>query len=293
MRFFVVLLACSLLAGCVSSRKYKDYVALSENLFVAQQDSIRMLQDSTLRMRLAVERLAGRNDALLASQDKYLDRLQLQEDEIDELRGNLSSTSSQMTTQLAELRRQLSDTKARFDTLREEQTQRITTFEEAAKDAAVLLDTMLRNRIDPTTYAINTAAGTVTLSVQEEVLFRTGAVSQTNDEAAFVLRSVTEALQDDPLLKLTVVGHTDNRPSPRRKTDNWTFAALRAAFLADELTQTYYVSPNRVTAASRGEFGPRTSNSTPEGQRANRRIDFVLSNNVGNLLRALNQLSGE
>ena len=71
------------------------------------------------------------------------------------------------------------------------------------------------------------------------------------------------------------------------------YAALRATYLADELAKTYYLSPNRVVAASHGEYGPIKSNATEEGRMVNRRIDFVLRNNVGNLLRELNKLEGE
>lgn len=293
MRYLILLSSALILSGCVSSGKYKKYIAVSESLFAQQADSIRLLQDSTLTMRLAVERAAGSNDALLASQDKYMARLQEQEDQLDQLRGNLTSTNFQMTNQLAELRKDLALSEASYDTLLSDQAKLISTFQEGVKDAGNLLDTMLRQNVDTLAYDIIIGAGIVTLSVQEELLFEPRATDKTNDEASFVLRAVTEAMQDDPLLKLIIVGHTDNQPNPRRNTDNWVYAGLRAAFLADELTQTYYLSPNRITAASHGEFGPRTSNSTEDGRKMNRRVDFVLQNNVGNLLRELDKLKGE
>lgn len=290
MRYLSFLLLLAALSGCVSSGKYKKFVALSESLFVAQADSIRRLQDSTLLMRLAVERAAGSNEALLASQDKYLARLQQQEDQLDDLRGNLTSTNSQMTAQLTRLRRELDKATATFDTLLIDQSAIIENFQLSVEEAADLLDTMLRGNVDTLAYSIDIGAGVVTLSVQEDLLFRPRSVSATNDEASFVLRAVTEALLGDPLLKLLIVGHTDNKPNPRRNTDNWAYAALRATHLADELTQVYYLSPNRIVAASQGEYQPRTSNATEEGRKMNRRVDFILRNNTGNLLRALNQL---
>lgn len=290
MRYLIILFTAAVLVGCVSRGKYKKYVAVSEALFAQQTDSIRVLQDSTLTMRLAVERATGRDDAYRASQDKYLARLQEQADALDDLRGNLSSTSSQMSKQLAEVRRKLADANAAYDTLLVEQNQLITDFQKGVEEAAALLETMLKDKVDSAAYSVFTGAGTATLSVQEDLLFRPRTVDKINDETSFVLRAVTEALQGDPLLKLTIVGHTDNQPNPRRGTDNWVYAALRAAHLADQLNKVYYLSPNRVIVASHGEYGPATSNASEAGRRQNRRVDFVLRNNVGNLLRNLRRL---
>jgi flagellar motor protein MotB len=66
---------------------------------------------------------------------------------------------------------------------------------------------------------------------------------------------------------------------------------MRATTLANELTDEYYVSPNRLIAASQGEYAPARSNATEEGRYRNRRIDFEFFNNVGNLLRELDKLA--
>lgn len=293
MRYLLILLAATVLSGCVSSGKYKKYVAVSEALFAQQTDSIRYLQDSTLTMRLAVERAAGRDDAYRSSQDKYLARLQEQSDALDALRGNLSSTNTQKEKQLAEARRELAEFSDGYDTLLVRQSRLIAGFQESVENAAALLTEELEGKVDSLAYTIITDAGTVTLSVQEDLLFRPRTVDQTRDETSFILRAVTNVLQEDPLLKLLIVGHTDNQPNPRRGTDNWAYASLRAAHLADQLNQVYYLSPNRVIAASHGEFGPMASNADEEGRKQNRRVDFVLRNNVGNLLRNLGRLGEE
>lgn len=293
MRYFFLFLLAVALFSCVSSGKYKKHIAVSEALFAQQADSIRFLQDSTLKMRLAVERADGRNDGLLATQDKYLARLQEQEDQLDNVRGNLSSTNSQMSSQVAELRKQLAANGAFQDSLFARQSELISGFQEGVEDAAALLDTMLRGKVDSLSYIVSTGTGTATLSVREDVLFKSRTADRLTDEASFVLRAVTNTLQDDPLLKLTIVGHTDNQPNPRRGTDNWKYAALRSTTIADELNQVYYLSPNRIISASHGEFGPVASNSSPEGRLQNRRVDFVFVNNVGNLVRDLSKLTRE
>lgn len=290
-RYVFIFFFAAMLTSCVSSGKYKEYVALSNAVVEQQMDSIRQLQDSTLNLRLALERSRGGNDALLATQDKHLDRLAEQEDELDQLRGNLTSTNFQMTNQLAELRKELALAYSVFDTLREEQQKIVRDFETGVSDAANVLRKSLDGKVGDDAYDITIDAGMVTMSVQEDLLFAPKSVSRLTEAAPTVLRSVMDALQSNPLLKLTVVGHTDNQPNPRRNTNNWEYAALRATFLADELAQTYYLSPNRVIAASHGEYGPATSNASEEGRTKNRRIDFVLRNNVGNLVRELKRLN--
>ena len=233
----------------------------------------------------------GGNDALLATQDKHVDRLAEQEDELDELRGSLTSTNFQMTNQLAKLRKELNLAYAVFDTLRGDQQKIVRDFEAGVNDAANVLRKSLDGQVGDELFDIVTGDGIVTMSIQEDLLFLPESVDRLTELAPTILRAVLDALQNNPLLKLTVVGHTDNQASPRRNTNNWEFAALRATFIADELANTYYLSPNRVIAASHGEFGPATSNASEEGRAKNRRIDFVLRNNVGNLLRELKRLN--
>lgn len=293
LRYPLIIFFAAMLTGCVSSGKYKEFIALSDALAGQQADSIKLLQDSTFNLRLALERSEGGNDALLATQDKHLDRLAAQEDELDQLRGNLTSTNFQMTSQLAELREELALTYAVLDTLREDQKGIVRDFEDGVNNAANVLRKSLDGKVGDEMFDIVTGSGVVTMSVQEDLLFKPKSVDRLTEAAPIVLQAVMDALQNDPLLKLTVIGHTDNQPNPRRNTNNWEYAALRATFLAEELAQTYYLSPNRVIAASHGEYGPATSNASEEGRMKNRRVDFILRNNVGNLLRALQQLNRE
>lgn len=279
------------LTSCLTPKQANEMKLGYDAVILEQERDLRGRQDSIARMVVEMARLDGANEALLLTQDKMQDRLASYEDELDELSGNLTSTSTQMTSQLADTRKDLEMAELAYDTLLINQQQIINRFQRGVSRADSVITNALEANIPDNSYFITVSAGEVVLSVQENILFKPKSVDKLNDdEAALVLRAIMDALQSDPLLKLTIVGHTDNQPNPRRGTNNWEYAALRATFLAEELANTYYLSPNRVIAASHGEFGPATSNATPEGQLANRRIDFVLRNNVGNLLRELARL---
>lgn len=277
--------------SCLTPKRADEMKAGYNAIILEQERDLRGRQDSISRMVVEMARLDGANEALLLTQDKMQDRLAVYEDELDKMRGNLNSTSTQMTAQLKDTRKDLQMAELAYDTLLINQQRIINKFQKGVERADSVITNALEANISDGSYFVTVSAGEVVLSVQENALFKPNSVDKLNgDEAALVLRAVMDALQSDPLLKLTIVGHTDNEPNPRRNTSNWNYAALRATFLAEELAKTYYLSPNRVVAASHGEFGPTKSNATTEGQRANRRVDFVLRNNVGNLLRELGRL---
>ncbi len=232
----------------------------------------------------------GGNDALLATQDKLQDRLARQEDELDDLKGNLNNTSSRLGSELTQARAAIEAAEASRDSLKENQRELVKEFEAGLTKAAALMQTALDSVLAPEQFRITISGGEVVMSIQEDVLFTPRSVSRLHDNAGVVLRTAMDALQANPLLKLTVIGHTDNRPNPRRGTNNWEYASLRATHLAEELASTYYLSPNRVEATSQGEFRPIAGNDTEEGRTTNRRVDFVLRNNVANLLRELQKL---
>jgi chemotaxis protein MotB len=290
MRIFSILLFSLLLTGCVTKKKFFEMSSSFQELVDVQLNYTQQQQDSMLTLALALERSRGSNDALLTTQDKLQDRLALQEDELDNLKGNLSSTSSRLSLELERLKKEKGAAEAAQVDLLRRQDSIISQFQFSVEDALNVIIEALDSTYVGGGYTISIGAGDLTFSVQEDYLFKPRSVDKLTEESSAIFRAVMDALQRDPLLKLMIVGHTDNKPNPRRNTSNREYGALRANFLVEEFANTYYLSSNRVIGVSQGEFAPIKSNDTPAGQRANRRVDFVLRNNVGNLLRALERL---
>lgn len=290
MRIIPALLFSLLLTGCVTKKKLNEVSSSFQEVIDVQHHLTNVQQDSILTLALALERSRGGNDALLITQDKLQDRLALQEDELDNLKGNLSSTSSRLSQELERLKKEKGAAEAAQADLLRRQDSIIAQFQFSVEDALNIIVEALDSTYAGGGYTVSIGAGDLTFSIQEDYLFKPRSVDKLTEESPAIFRAVMDALQRDPLLKLMIVGHTDNKPNPRRNTTNREYGALRANFLAEEFASTYYLSSNRVIAASQGEFAPVKSNETPEGQRANRRIDFILRNNVGNLLRALEKL---
>jgi chemotaxis protein MotB len=78
-----------------------------------------------------------------------------------------------------------------------------------------------------------------------------------------------------------VEGHTDNRPiSTPRFHSNWELSTGRATAVIVKLAATG-MSTSRLAAAGYGEFRPVADNATDEGRKQNRRVDLVVSVDLG------------
>jgi chemotaxis protein MotB len=78
-------------------------------------------------------------------------------------------------------------------------------------------------------------------------------------------------------LDMRVEGHSDNVPIHNAAfNSNWDLSTARAMAVAMMLVNESGVDPKRMSIAGYGEYHPVASNDTPEGRRANRRVDIVI-----------------
>jgi outer membrane protein OmpA-like peptidoglycan-associated protein len=96
--------------------------------------------------------------------------------------------------------------------------------------------------------------------------------AEVKPESEPALKEITKLLQQDPNLKLYVVGHTDNVGAIDY---NMKLSQQRAEAVVKELVTKYNVAPGRLAAYGVGPLAPVTSNDTEEGQAKNRRVELV------------------
>jgi len=78
-------------------------------------------------------------------------------------------------------------------------------------------------------------------------------------------------------LDMRVEGHTDNVPIHNALfASNWDLSTARAMAVAMMLLNESGVDPQRISIAGYAQYHPSASNDTPEGRRANRRVDIVV-----------------
>ncbi len=96
--------------------------------------------------------------------------------------------------------------------------------------------------------------------------------SNIKPESKPAIDEIARLLEDQPELKIFVVGHTDNQGGVQYNMD---LSHRRATAVRDALVSDYAVDIERLGAVGMGFFGPVASNRTEEGRALNRRVELV------------------
>ena len=124
---------------------------------------------------------------------------------------------------------------------------------------------------------IEVKGGVVYVSISDKLLFRSGSHKIT-ERAKEVLGKLANVINDHNDINILVEGHTDNVPIDRSCfEDNWDLSVKRATAVVRVLQENYYVAPERMTAAGRGEYIPKADNETDEGRSQNRRTEIIIT----------------
>jgi chemotaxis protein MotB len=117
--------------------------------------------------------------------------------------------------------------------------------------------------------------GLVLQIVTDDVLFDLGK-ADLRPEGRAVLDGLADALKAVPN-KLSVEGHTDNRPiSGFPFASNWELSTYRATSVLRYLVEQKGLDSKRIGAAGYGEQQPLVPNDTLEHQAKNRRVEIVV-----------------
>jgi len=119
-----------------------------------------------------------------------------------------------------------------------------------------------------------TLAGDITRTGHASVYgiyFDTGK-ADVKPESDATLKEIAKLLQQNPQLKLYVVGHTDNQGTLELNMD---LSKRRADAVLTALTTKYGVAGARLRALGDGPSAPVASNDAEEGRAKNRRVELV------------------
>jgi chemotaxis protein MotB len=137
--------------------------------------------------------------------------------------------------------------------------------------------------------SVYTKDGNVYVSLQEKLLFKSGSdvVDPKGKEA---LKSLAQVLNSTKDITVLIEGHTDNVPIKTNLfKDNWDLSTARATSIVRILTKDNGFDPNRITASGKSEFHPVKANDSAEGRAGNRRTEVILSPDLKELYRLLDQ----
>lgn len=111
--------------------------------------------------------------------------------------------------------------------------------------------------------------------VLEDVLFKRGTAELLDENSAAPITGLAEFLQENPVIKILLEGHTDNLGNVRLNKE----LSLERASAVRALLLDQGIAFERIRIAGWGGAKPIDSNQTEEGRAKNRRVELVIVEN--------------
>lgn len=245
-------------ASCVSKKKFKSSQARIEKLH----------NDSTTTHTSLNECLTNLNAS--KNMVSQLDEKNLMIiKELQELSTNSQMTINQQAKRLADMQKIINSQKSVMNNLMKTVTDALVGF-------------------TPEELNIQIKDGNIYVSLQEKLLFKSGS-DKVDPKGKEALQKLAAVLNSNPDINVNIEGHTDSIPIKGKFADNWALSVARATSIVRILTIDAGVNPHRIIASGRSEFYPVDSNSNDTGRAHNRRTEIILSPNLSELFKLLNQ----
>jgi len=210
---------------------------------------------------------------------------------VEKLRGDKSALQDENASVTSDLKALSSASKMTIA----EQANRLKTLQnmmQAQKDVMSRLknsisDALMKYKTDELSVQIKD--GSVYVSLQEKLLFKSGS-DVVNPKGVAALKSLALVLNSTKDINVMIEGHTDNVPIRTKLfKDNWDLSTARATSIVRILTRENGFDSRRITASGKGEFHPLKANDTVDQRADNRRTEIILSPDLNELYKLLNQ----
>jgi OmpA-OmpF porin, OOP family len=86
------------------------------------------------------------------------------------------------------------------------------------------------------------------------------------------LKEMATVLNENPTVRIKVVGHTD---ADGADVANLDLSQRRAVAVKNELFKTFGIEASRIETDGKGEAQPVAANDTPSNKALNRRVEFI------------------
>lgn len=287
--------------GCVTKAKYDALQRELDDTEVAlraEQESERQAFTEQLETRdarvtdleAALAKAQEESDALGRQITSLQSMVAAKEAALAELEAKQTDTERELAAALkkrSDLKQSLDQMSAALEDLRRRQAA-------ADERVAEYRDMLARfsKLIDAGKLKVSIVDGRMVLTLPMDILFASGKADLT-EEGRSSLLEVGAGLATIGERHFQVEGHTDNVPIKTAKfPSNWELGAARALVVLRALAQGG-VPGEQLSAATYGELHPTASNDTPEGRKANRRIEIVVVPDLSTLpgYDELNRLS--
>lgn len=256
---FTVLLSVLTLSSCVTKGK-----------FMASENRVHKLQGDSLTTHQTLNDCNTAVKELEAQRDALKNANAASQNDLNDLSSKSKMTIADQARRLKNLQDLIQSQKDVMNKLKKS-----------------IGDALINFKADELTVYIKD--GKVYVSLQEKLLFKSGS-DQVATEGKAALSTLAQVLNSTADINITIEGHTDSIPINRDKfQDNWALSTARATSIVRILTKDYMVDPHHITASGRSKFYPIQSNDTDAGRSANRRTEIIISPNLTELFKLLDQ----
>lgn len=107
-----------------------------------------------------------------------------------------------------------------------------------------------------------------------EILFDTNKAT-IKSSSTTILKELGNALQENPSIKISITGHTDN---VGKAADNQKLSEQRAESVKEYLNKNFGIDKARIVTMGKGSNEPIADNSSEENKQQNRRVEFIVLN---------------
>lgn len=234
--------------GCVSASKHKELQQEREQA----EATIKTLNEKNLEQTAQIE-----------EQKRWIV-------ELESKIGRNTSDRAKLEANLAETRKALEEAKQR----RLESEKRIAEYTDLVR--------RFQGLVDAGRLSVKIVDGRMVVALSSDVLFASGS-ARLSPEGQTAIKEVAQLLSEIPNRKYQVEGHTDNVPIRTQQfPSNWELASARALTVVRGMLEAG-MPADRISAASFGDTKPAQNNDTPEGRKANRRIEIVVVPDLSSL----------
>jgi chemotaxis protein MotB len=231
--------------------------------------------------------------ALQSDSTQLANKVSSLQDHIATLEKNIADLNNQ-NTQLGQLtaEQQSKLTESQKDLLKQQQTlQQLQSLLQQQKEKSDQLKNKMAEALkgfNSNELSVYQKDGKVYVSLSENLLFPSGS-AVVNPKGVDALAKLAAVLNLNPDVSVNIEGHTDSIPIRGKYQDNWDLSTARANSIVRILVNNYKVSPQKVTATGHSYFDPIATNSTPEGRAKNRRTEIILTPNLEEMYKLLDQ----
>ena len=262
---------------------------LNEEVEKIRADTLRLYRQA-FRAERDYEKAKSDYDELLKN---FADISSNNQNTINDLLGNIDKYKDEMSVKEKMLEMQQDSLiKARAELALKEQ--RINEMQNilAQKDAEVkALKEKVSNALkgfEGSGLNVHEKDGKVYVSMDDKLLFASGSWT-INEQGLKAIKQLAKVLENEPEISVLIEGHTDNVPyrGNGQIKDNWDLSVMRATSVVKALLDNGNIEPTRLSASGRSEYLPLDKNDTPEARAKNRRTEIILTPNLDQLFKLI------